>query len=99
LPAHEGVFHDLRGRVDQILEHHRRRNDEIVAALKSGPKTAYQVSESITWMPESGGVKFRNLAHWDQRMAVSETIAHLQALRATGTITRSAKGGIVYYKA
>ena len=99
LPAHEGVFHDLRGRVDRILEHHRRRNDEIVASLKSGPRTAYQVSESITWMPESGGVRFHNLAHWDQRMAVSETIAHLQALRATGTITRSAKGGIVYYRA
>ncbi len=99
LPAHENVFHDLRGRVDRILEHHHHRNEEILATLKTGPKTAYQVSEAITWMPESGAVRFHKLAHWDQRMAVSETIAHLQALRAAGTITTSAKGGIVYYKA
>ncbi len=98
LPAHEYVFHDLRGRVDAILEHHRRRNEEIVATLKPGPKTAYQVSESITWLPESGKVKFHDLAHWDQRMAVSETIAHLQALRADGTIRRYASDGIVYYQ-
>jgi hypothetical protein len=66
--------------------------------MKSGPKTAYQVSELITWMPASGGVKFHDLAHWDQRMAVSETISHVQSLRAAGAIERYGRDGVVYYQ-
>jgi len=98
LPAHEHVFTDLRGRVDQIVDHHRHRNDEVLAALKAGPETAYHVSEHIMWMPETGGVKFHDLAHWDQRMAVSEALAHLEALKANGLIRRFVQKGIVYYE-
>jgi glyoxylase-like metal-dependent hydrolase (beta-lactamase superfamily II) len=97
LPAHEQIFTDLRSRVDEILEHHRRRNEEIVGTLKDGPKTAYQISEQITWMPEVGGVRFHDLSHWDQRMAVSEALAHITALKEQGTIDRYIKDGIVYY--
>ncbi len=98
LPGHEHVFYDLPRRVEQILGHHHHRNEEILAAMESGPKTAYQVSELITWMPTSGGVKFHNLAHWDQRMAVSETISHVQSLRAAGAIERFGRDGVVYYQ-
>ena len=97
LPAHEQIFTDLRSRVDEILEHHHRRNEEIVGTLKDGPKTAYQISEQITWMPEVGGVRFHDLNHWDQRMAVSEALAHITALKEQGTIDRYIKDGIVYY--
>lgn len=98
LPAHEQVFTDLQGRVDSIIDHHRHRNEEIVATLKSGPKTAYQVSEEITWMPESGGVRFHNLGHWDRRMASLETLAHLEALKTRGTLDRFGKDSIIYYQ-
>jgi glyoxylase-like metal-dependent hydrolase (beta-lactamase superfamily II) len=98
LPGHETVFCDLPGRVDQIIAHHKHRNDEIMAAMVTGPKTAYQVAELITWMPTSGGVKFHNLAHWDQRMAVSETISHVQSLRGAGAIERYGRDGVVYYQ-
>ena len=98
LPAHEQVFKDLPGRVDQILEHHRHRNEEIIAVLKEGPRTAYQVSERITWMPDSGGVKFHDLGHWDQRMAVSETLSHLEVLKEQGVVDRYRQDGIIYYR-
>ena len=55
LPAHEHIFKDLPGRVDEIKEHHRRRSQEILDTLHTGPKTGYQVSGAVTWMPESGG--------------------------------------------
>jgi glyoxylase-like metal-dependent hydrolase (beta-lactamase superfamily II) len=98
LPAHEQIFTDLRGRVNEILAHHHHRNEEILTAIGTGPKTAYQVSDQITWMPELGGVKFRDLSYFNQRMAVSETLAHLQALRTDGNIKRYGNDGVVYYQ-
>jgi glyoxylase-like metal-dependent hydrolase (beta-lactamase superfamily II) len=97
LPAHEQIFTNLRSRVDEILEHHHHRNEEIVGTLKTGPKTAYQISEQITWMPETGRTRFHNLNHWDQRMAVSEALAHITALREEGIIDRHISEGVVYY--
>jgi glyoxylase-like metal-dependent hydrolase (beta-lactamase superfamily II) len=98
LPAHEFIFTDLQSRVAALLAHHRQRNEEIMATLAKSPKTAYQISEDITWMPETGGVKFHNLHYWNQRMAVSETLAHLQALRTFGKVVRFGRDGVVYYQ-
>ncbi len=98
LPAHEHIFTDLPARIDEIVQHHRHRNSEILETIKSAPKTAYQISTVITWMPELGGVRFRDLAPWDKRMAVSETLAHLEALRGDRTVAKSHRAGIVYYQ-
>lgn len=98
LPAHEGAFHDLPARIAGIKEHHRRRSQEIMDTLGQGHRTGYQVAESVTWIPDSGGVHFHKLRHWDQRMAVSETLSHLEALRSDGSIRRLMKDGVVYYQ-
>jgi len=98
MPAHEHIFNDLHRRVAELVAHHKYRNEEIIAALASAPKTAYQVSEKITWMPETGGVDFHHLHYWNQRMAVSETLSHLQALRTTGKVVRFGREGVVYYQ-
>ena len=39
-PAHEYSFADLRSRVDEIIEHHHERADEILAAAAEGPRSA-----------------------------------------------------------
>jgi glyoxylase-like metal-dependent hydrolase (beta-lactamase superfamily II) len=98
LPAHEQAFADLRGRAEEIAGHHLRRNQEILDTLIPSLKTAYQIAELITWMPQTGGTKFHALAPWDQRMAVAETISHLQFLRNEGTVERLGEHGIVYYQ-
>jgi len=98
LPAHEQPFTDLAGRVDAIIAHHRQRLDEILAALADGPATAYQVSQGVAWMPEMGGARFESLAYWDRRMAVTETLAHLEALRAEGAVGKSERSGVTYYR-
>jgi glyoxylase-like metal-dependent hydrolase (beta-lactamase superfamily II) len=97
LPAHENIFSDLAKRVDEILKHHETRNSEIIRALDSRPLTAYEVSHVITWMPEFGGVKFDDLLPWDQRAAVSETLAHLRAMDVDGKVTSTRRDGIIYY--
>ena len=98
LPAHEHLFTDLRTRVEEIIEHHEHRNSEILEAMKTEPKTAYQISTKITWMPELGGVSFQDLASWDKRMAVAETLAHLEAMRVDGRIVKSPRDSIIYYQ-
>lgn len=98
LPAHEHPFTNLQKRVDEIINHHEHRNVEIMEALKSGQRTGYQVAEKVTWMPETGGVNFHNLALWDQRTAVLETLAHLESLHADGLVKKATKDDIIYYQ-
>jgi glyoxylase-like metal-dependent hydrolase (beta-lactamase superfamily II) len=97
LPGHEHLFTNLQTRVDEIIRHHEQRNSEIVETLKSEPKTAYQISDGITWMPDFGGYSFMDLAPWERRMAVLETLAHLKAMETEGKVEKFSKNGIIYY--
>ena len=98
LPAHEHLFTDLQKRVEEIIQHHQLRNLEILDALRDEPKPAYQISTEITWMPEFGGVRFQDLAPGDKRMAVSETLAHLETMRIDGRVVKSTQDSIIYYR-
>ncbi len=82
LPGHGPAFNGLKLRIGGILYHHEQRKRNIMNALSDGLKTAYQIAEGIPWMPDQGGVAFRDLASWDRRLAVMETIAHLKLLAA-----------------
>jgi glyoxylase-like metal-dependent hydrolase (beta-lactamase superfamily II) len=98
LPAHENIFHDLKKRIDEIIKHRAVRSDEIMERLGTGSKTAYEISNLITWMPEYGGVKFRDLMPMDQRAAVSETLAHLRAITVDGKVKVTTRNSVFYYQ-
>jgi glyoxylase-like metal-dependent hydrolase (beta-lactamase superfamily II) len=98
LPAHENIFYNLKKRVDEIIEHRAVRSDEIIEGLGTGAKTAYEISNLITWMPEFGGVRFRDLMPMDQRAAVSETLAHLRAMTVDGRVKVTTRNSIFYYQ-
>ncbi len=98
LPAHEHRFTDLKKRVEEIIQHHEQRNSEILETIKTEPKTAYQIATGITWIPEEGGINFQNLAPWDKRMAVSETLAHLQAMTIDQKIAKFNRDSVIYYR-
>ena len=98
LPAHERLFDDLPARIEEIIGHHEQRNSEIMEAIHTRPQTAYHISTKITWMPTMGGVPFKNLAPRDKRMAVSETLAHLETMRVDGRVDKSPRDGIIYYR-
>ncbi len=98
LPAHEHIFNNLPARVEEIILHHELRNLEILETMKPEPKTAYQISTYITWMPTLGGVSFQDLALMDKRMAVSETLAHLEAMRIDGKVVQVSRDSIIYYQ-
>ena len=98
LPGHENPFNGLQQRVDELIGHHEHRNSEIIEALKAEPKTAYQISTEITWLPGINGIGWQDLSPWDKRLAVLETLAHLEALRLSDRIGRISKNGTFYYQ-
>jgi len=98
LPGHEETFTNLKDRIEELLQHHQQRNEEIIEVLKVEEKTAYQVSTKIIWMPVQGGVRFTDLSSWHKMMAISETLAHLKAMEIEGKVAQSFRDGIVYYQ-
>jgi glyoxylase-like metal-dependent hydrolase (beta-lactamase superfamily II) len=98
LPGHEQPFTEFRERVEGIILHHRLRNAEILAALDPEAKTAFQLSTEITWLHDANGVGWHKLGSWDKRMAILETLAHLEAMRAKGELDKFSRENILYYR-
>ena len=94
LPAHETIFSDLSGRIEEILLHHNNRKEEIINIIRLKPALAYEIASRLTWdVP----------MNWDRfgpqlkRGAVTETIAHLENMRREGTIKRISQGELFLY--
>ncbi len=98
LPGHEQPFTEFKERIEGITHHHHFRNTEILAALDSGSKTAFELTTGITWLHDVNGVGWYKLGSWDKRMAILETVAHLEAMRATGELEKFNRDDIRYYR-
>ena len=96
-PGHGPVFNSLRLRVEGIFRHHEQRKGAIMKVLNDGLKTAYQVASEIPWMLEAGGVAFGDLAPWDRRLAILETIAHLKLLASEDKVGKIDQEGVSLY--
>lgn len=76
-PAHGVEIERGSERAHQIALHHRRRLQDMLDHLAGGPQSAWQVMESV----------FRpNLSFLQQRLAIQETLAHLEHLRRKGSV-------------
>jgi glyoxylase-like metal-dependent hydrolase (beta-lactamase superfamily II) len=79
LPGHGPVFHDLNGRIGELLFHHEERLETMRRAVSDHPKTAYEVSRIV----------FRGTLTEHQRcFALAETLAHLDHLVLEGRAQR-----------
>ena len=98
LPGHEDPFTELAARVEKLIQHHKQRNSKILALLGAKPKTAYQISAGMTWLSDIDGVSWQNLSSWNKRLAISETMAHLESMRIGGKVDRFFQNGTIYYQ-
>ena len=98
-PGHGPVFNSLKLRVAEILRHHGQRERAIVRSISDGLKTAYQIAEEIPWKGDIGGVAFKDLAPWDRRLAMMETVAHLRLLTSEGEVGKIDQDGVSLYLA
>ena len=85
LPGHGPVYSDPRGRVAELEAHHRARLQACVDALAAlGPAPAADVAAHLTWTRHERS--FDSLNGFNQMLAVTETITHLQWLVDHGRI-------------
>lgn len=85
LPGHRRYWTDLRKRVEELRQHHRKRLQEAFAALNE-PKTAWEVAPSITWdLKYERWEEVNVVQKW---FAVGETMAHLEHLCKMGLVER-----------
>jgi glyoxylase-like metal-dependent hydrolase (beta-lactamase superfamily II) len=88
LPGHGDPVEDPTERCRELIEHHRVRLDETVAALGSQPSTGYDVSYALFGA---------DLGPAARRFAVAETLSHLERLVHEGRARRSEGAGVVSY--
>ena len=90
LPGHGDVIEDPTARARELIEHHRIRLEETIAALDGEPRTGYELS-----FPLFGD----DLKPVSRRFAVAETLSHAERLVHDGTARRHEDGGTVTYTA
>jgi glyoxylase-like metal-dependent hydrolase (beta-lactamase superfamily II) len=89
-PGHGEPIDDPAGRAMQIVEHHRRRLNDVAGALGAGPRTGFEVSRSVFG---------DELSPQQRRFAVAETLSHLERLVREGRAARSGDARNVTYTA
>jgi glyoxylase-like metal-dependent hydrolase (beta-lactamase superfamily II) len=91
LPAHGGVFNDHRYRANQLIEHHRYREAEMLDLVRRKPKTAFEVASQVF------GDEDRPILH--VMAATFETLAHLELSRIEGRAKLVERDGLTMYQA
>ncbi|MBN1637312.1 MAG: MBL fold metallo-hydrolase [Deltaproteobacteria bacterium] len=95
LPGHRNRFSDLKKRIDELKEHHRRRTDEVLSVLDGGGMNAFQVASKMSWDIDIDEWEMFPIAQkW---FATGETIAHLRFLEDEGMITRVSGQELITY--
>jgi glyoxylase-like metal-dependent hydrolase (beta-lactamase superfamily II) len=94
LPGHDEPFTALIPRIDQIARHHEERNREIMAMTAPGPTTAFQIARQMIWGTRA---RWRDLPAFHKRMAIFETLAHLEMMAANHLLDHLPRDGVNYY--
>jgi glyoxylase-like metal-dependent hydrolase (beta-lactamase superfamily II) len=96
LPAHGPVQPSTAARVDGLREHHRIRLDDTYAAVVAGHANGFDVAGALHWT--SRRRRFDELNHFNQMLAVNETLAHLDVLVEQGRLRdREINGVRIFY--
>lgn len=91
LPAHGGVYQDHRHRANQLIEHHRYREAEMLDLTRKQPQTAFEVSQQVF------GGEERPIFH--VMAATFETLAHLELACFEGRARRIERGERTVFQA
>jgi hypothetical protein len=79
LPGHGPIFHDLEGRIEELLLHHEERLNIMLVEIQDVPRTPFEVS---------GAVFRETLTLYERCFALAETLAHLDHLVLEGRAER-----------
>ncbi len=88
-PAHGWLVERGSQRAEQILLHHERRLSGVEEVVERGPVTAWHVME---------GVYRPHLNALEQRLALRETVSHLEHLHVRERLSRFEDEGLRWYR-
>jgi glyoxylase-like metal-dependent hydrolase (beta-lactamase superfamily II) len=83
LPAHEELIEDLPARCRAIIEHHDHRLDEVRDGIGTGRASGIEIASVVTW-----NKPWSTFSLHKKRMAMGETVSHLELLRHEGRVRR-----------
>lgn len=95
LPGHRNFYGSHKKRIEDLKEHHRKRLEEALSAVKRGATIAWEIAQQITW--DLSYEKWDDLPTMQKWFAVGETIAHLEHLVLRGKIRKECSDKIRYY--
>jgi glyoxylase-like metal-dependent hydrolase (beta-lactamase superfamily II) len=87
-PGHGPLFHDLDGRIEELMLHHEDRLSVMHEALMGEPETAFEIARRV--FPD-------DLSDHQLRFALAETLAHLEHLADDGR-AEHLDGEVVRYR-
>ena len=90
LPGHRAISTDLKGRIDQLLQHHEERLQEVINILKANPAcTGYDVARLMHW--DIRAKDWSDFPAGQKWFAVGEAVAHLDFLVETNVVLKTSK--------
>nr|WP_239521709.1 MBL fold metallo-hydrolase [Geodermatophilus sabuli] len=92
LPAHGPVTDSAHARIDELLDHHRTRLDDVHAAIAAGASSAADVAAVLGWTSRRRSLG--SLDPFNQVLAILETIAHLDLLLVRNRVTVEVVDGV-----
>lgn len=95
LPGHRSFFSDLRGRIDELKQHHRVRAHEVLDVLDGKKKTAYEIASEMTW--DIDCERWEDFPIAQKWFATGEAIAHLRFLEEEGKVVRQVESDLVWF--
>ena len=97
LPGHRNFIRDLKARIDELIEHHRIRANEVLEILEKSPNNAYDMASKMTW--DIVAKTWDDLPAMQKWFATGEAIAHLRYLEDKNIIAREMRDGKIFYSA
>ena len=95
LPGHRRLIDNHRARIEELKKHHARRLNEVLAILKNGSMSAYEIASHMTWDIDCES--------WDQFpvaqkwFATGEAISHLRYLEEEAKVVRKTIGNTIKF--
>jgi glyoxylase-like metal-dependent hydrolase (beta-lactamase superfamily II) len=96
LPGHRRLIDNHRARIEELKKHHAHRLDEVLAILKNGSMSAYEIASHMSWDIDC--------ERWDQFpvaqkwFATGEALAHLRYLEEEAGVVREVVAQEIKFK-
>jgi glyoxylase-like metal-dependent hydrolase (beta-lactamase superfamily II) len=96
-PGHGPAFSGMKQIIEGLFRHHDQRQATILKTIALDMKNAYQVAMEIAWRTDDEPTSFQSLNTFNQRLALLETVAHLEYLVNEDKAKKMVKDNVTQY--